>query len=122
MYSAPADDLSQKIVDLITYPTESRERLCAGIYSTTEPGNPLGLLQEALEATEAATPLENKVRDARRAGVIASDDPVELIKQAETEGVLTADEAAQLKALDEQIMALIDVDDFASEELSAGAS
>ena len=122
MYSAPADDLSQKIVDLITYPTESRERLCAGIYSTTEPGNPLGLLQEALEATEAATPLENKVRDARRAGVIASDDPVELIKQAETEGVLTADEAAQLKALDEQIMALIDVDDFTSEELSAGTS
>ncbi len=122
MYSAPSDELSLKIVDLITYPTEARERLCAGIYSTTEPGNPIGLLQEALQAAEAATPLENKLRDARRAGVIGSDDPLETIEQAEKEGVLTADEAAQLKALDAQIMALIDVDDFAAEELSAGTS
>ncbi|RLA26976.1 MAG: acyl-CoA dehydrogenase, partial [Gammaproteobacteria bacterium] len=122
MYSAPSDKLSAKIVDLITYPTESRERLCAGIYSTTEPGNPLGLLQEALEAVEAATPLENKLRDARHAGVIGSDNPLELIAQAETEGVLTADEAAQLKALDEQVMALIDVDDFTAEELAAGTA
>jgi len=121
-YSAPADELSWKIVDLITYPTESRERLCAGIYSTAEPSNPLGLLQEALEAVEAATPLENKLRDARRAGVIGSDNPLEMIEQAEQEGVLTADEAAQLKALDEQIMALIEVDDFAAEELSAGTA
>jgi acyl-CoA dehydrogenase len=122
MYSAPSDKLSAEIVNLITYPTESRERLCAGIYSTTEPGNPIGLLQEALEAAEAATPLENKLRDARRAGVIGSDNPLELIAQAETEGVLTADEAAQLKALDEQVMALIDVDDFTAEELAAGTA
>jgi len=122
MYSAPADELSWKIVDLITHPTESRERLCAGIYSTNEPGNPLGLLQAALEAVEAVTPLENKLRDAQRAGIIGSDDPLETIEQAETEGVLTADEATQLRALDEQVMALIDVDDFATEELSAGVT
>ena len=120
MYSAPADELSWQIVDLITYPTESRERLCAGIYSTTEPGNPLGLLQEALEAVEAATPLENKVRDARRAGVIESDNPLQIIEQAENAGVLTAEEAAELRALDEQIMVLIGVDDFAAAELRAG--
>jgi acyl-CoA dehydrogenase len=122
MYSAPADNLSWKIVDLITHPTESRERLCAGIYSTAEPGNPLGQLQEALEAAEAATPLENKMRDARRAGVIESDDPLLIIDQAESAGVLTADEAEQLRALDEQVMALIGVDDFADDELRAGGA
>jgi len=121
-YSAPSDELSRKIVDLITYPTESRERLCAGIYSTAEPGNQLGLLQEALEAAEAATPLERKIRDARHAGVIDADDPLERIEQAQSAGVLTTDEAAQLRALDEQIMALIEVDDFAAEELVAGAA
>ena len=120
MYSAPADELSWKIVDLMTYPTESRDRLCAGIYTTTEPGNPLGLLQEALEATEAATPLANKVRDARRSGIVDADDPRIRIDQAESAGVLTADEAAKLKALDDQVMALIAVDDFSSEELQAG--
>ncbi len=122
MYSAPADELSEKIVNLITYPTEARERLCAGIYSTTEPNNPLGLLQEALEAVEAATPLEDKLRDARRANVIKSDNPLELIEQAKDAGVLTEAEAAQLVALDEQVMALIDVDDFAAEELQAGTT
>ncbi len=121
-YSAPSDDLSRKIVELITYPTEARERLCAGIYTTTEPGNPLGLLQEALEAAEAASPLETKLRDARHAGVIDAEGPLERIEQAESAGVLTADEATQLRALDEQIMALIEVDDFASEELSAGTT
>ncbi len=120
MYSAPSDELSQRIVDLITYPTEARERLCAGIYSTTEPGNPLGLLQEALEAVEAATPLDDKMRDARRSGVIDSDDPVERIRQAAAAGVLTADEAETLTALDAQVMALIEVDDFTLEELRAG--
>lgn len=118
-YSAPADELGQRIVDLITYPTESRDRLCAGIYSTVEPGNPLGLLQAALEATEAATPLEEKLRNAVRAGVITAEDPLERIDAAREAGILSADEAKQLHDLDKQVMELIDVDDFTSAELRA---
>ena len=119
-YSAPSDELGQRIVDLITYPTETRDRLCAGIYKTLEPGNPLGLLQAALEATEAATPLEEKLRNAVRAGVIKADDPIERINSANEAGILSADEAKQLRDLDKQVMDLIDVDDFTSAELRAG--
>jgi acyl-CoA dehydrogenase len=106
-------------VDLITYPTETRDRLCAGIYKTLEPGNPLGLLQAALEATEAATPLEEKLRNAVRAGVITADDPIERIDAAKEAGILSADEAKQLRDLDKQVMELIDVDDFTGDELRA---
>jgi acyl-CoA dehydrogenase len=125
MYSAPSDELGQQIVDLITYPTDARNRLCAGIYSTVEPGNPLGLLQQALEAAEAAAPLESKLRDAARADIISGNDALALVASAAEAGVLTADEAKQLRALDEQIMALIAVDDFDAKELgtkTAGAS
>jgi len=117
MYFSPADELGQQIVELITHPTETRDRLCAGIYSTDEPGNPIGRLQTALVAAEAASPLEAKVRDARRAGVIEDGDPLALIAQAEETGVLTGEEARQLRDLDEQVMALITVDDFDSSEL-----
>lgn len=118
-YSAPADELGQRIVDLITYPTETRDRLCAGIYTTLEPGNPLGLLQAALEATEAATPLEEKLRNAVRSGVITDEGPIERINAAEAAGILGPDEASQLRELDAQVMELIAVDDFTSAELRA---
>jgi acyl-CoA dehydrogenase len=122
MYSAPSDELGQQIVDLITHPTEARDRLCAGIYTTVEPGNQLGLLQAALEAVEAASPLEAKLREASQQGVIGDGDPLTRIDEAEQAGVLTADEARQLRALDEQVMDLIAVDDFDGKEFGTQAA
>ena len=117
MYSAPSDTLAQKVVDLITYPTESRDRLCAGAYITNEPTNPLGQLQAALEATEAASPLEAKIREAKRTGIISARTELGEIEAAEDAGILTGEEAQQLRDLDAEVMALIAVDDFDPEEL-----
>jgi acyl-CoA dehydrogenase len=119
MYSAPSDELGRQIADLITHPTESRARLCAGIYSTPEPGNPLGLLQTALEATNEASALEEKLRNAVKAGVITTSDPLGRIDMGEHAGVLTAKEARQLRDLDAMVMELIAVDDFDSTELGS---
>lgn len=116
-YSAPSDALGNRIVKLITYPTETRDRLCAGLYTTKEPGNPLALLQAALEATEELSPLDQKLRDAVRAGLVTADGPMARIDAAEEAGVLTAEEAKQLRDLDRQVMELIDVDDFDGSEL-----
>ena len=122
MYSPPSDELGQQLVDLITHPTEARARMCAGIYLTDNAGNPLGQLQTALEAAEAASPLETKLRDAARSGIIDANDPHERIAQAQATGVLTAAEAAELIALDERIMALIAVDDFSPDELRSATA
>ena len=117
MYSAPSDELGQCIVDLVTYPTEARARLCAGIYSTLEPGNPLGLLQQALETTEELSPLDDKLRNAARAGIIEAKHPLARIDAGIEAGVITAEEAGQLRELDAMVMALIAVDDFDSADL-----
>jgi acyl-CoA dehydrogenase len=117
-YSAPSDELGLRIAELIMKPCASRERLCEGIYQAAEPNNPLGLLQQALELTESLKPLERKVFNARRDGLFESEDTPSQINEAERKGILTADEAAQLRSFDAKVMALIDVDDFAAAELA----
>ncbi len=88
-YSSPSDELGQRIVELVINPTPTREHLTDGIYKTVEPGNPLGLLQQALELAEQVKPLERRVFDARRAGEIKAEDTPGQIDEAERKGVLT---------------------------------
>ena len=118
MFSSPSDELGQQIAELMINPTASRERLCADIYKTVEPGNPLGLLQEVLELAEEIKPLERKVFNAKRRGELNSDDTPGQIEEAQKKGVITAEEAKQITAFDDKVMELIAVDDFAPEELT----
>jgi acyl-CoA dehydrogenase len=120
-YSSPSDELGQDIVELIMSPTETRERLCAGIYKTVEPGNPIGLLQEALLLAYEVRDLERKVFDAIRTGRIVAEETPSQIDEAEQLGVLTAEEAARVREFDNKVLDLIGVDDFAPEELAMRA-
>ena len=120
-YFSPADELGQEIVELVINPTSTRTRLCDCIYKTVEPSNPVGLLQEALEMAEKVKPLERKVFEARRAGQIEAGDTPGQIEEAENRGIITADEAAQIREFDAKVMSLIAVDDFSSEDLARTA-
>jgi acyl-CoA dehydrogenase len=116
-YSAPSDELGQTIVELLINPTPTRERLAAGAYTTAEPGNPLGLLQQALVLAEEVKPIERRVFDARRAGEISHDDTPGQIDEAEAKGIVTAEEADALRAFDRKVLELTGVDDFAVSDL-----
>ncbi|HEY9181688.1 MAG TPA: acyl-CoA dehydrogenase, partial [Gammaproteobacteria bacterium] len=116
-YSAPSDELGQRIVELIINPTSTRERLAAGAYTAVEPGNPLGLLQQAMLLAEQVKPLERRVFDARRAGEIKADDIPGQIDEAEKKGILTAAEAEAVRAFDARVLDLTGVDDFDPSEL-----
>jgi acyl-CoA dehydrogenase len=117
-YFAPSDELGRQVVELLTRPTEVRERLSAGIYKTQEPGNPLGMLQVALETVEANEHLHHKLREAVRSELVSGDTDVEVIEGARKAGLLNDEEADRLLEQDAQIMELIHVDDFAPEELT----
>ncbi|MDH3442027.1 MAG: DUF1974 domain-containing protein, partial [Gammaproteobacteria bacterium] len=121
-YSAPSDELGHKVVDLMTRSGEARERLSREAYTTLEPGNPLGQLQEALELAEKFAPLERRLRQAQREGLIISNDLGEQIDQAAKAGVINKKEATQLTDFHEKVDSLLAVDDFASEELSRTAA
>ena len=104
-------------MELVINPTDTRERICTGIFKARQPNNPLGMLQEALEMAQQVKPLERKVFDAKRAGQIDSDDTPGQIDEALTKGILTLEEAEQVRAFDAKVMALVAVDDFDPEDL-----
>ena len=116
-YSAPSDELGHKVVELMTRTGEARERLSNEAYTTLEPGNPLGLLQEALELAEKLAPMERRLRQAHREGLIHSDYLGEQIGEAEHAGVISKKESAELRDYHEKVRAMLAVDDFAPEEL-----
>ena len=119
MYSAPPDELGQQIVALITRPTETRSRLCEGIYAAPEPGCVIGQLQAAMETGESLLPLQQRVREATKAGLLPPGDFHEHIEQARIQGILSAEEALQLRQFDADVLALTAVDDFDPAELQS---
>ena len=119
-YFAASDRLGRAIVEPLMMPSATRDRLAWGIYRTIEPGNPLGLLQEALELSVTAEPLEKRIRvEGVKTGLVTALDLPGQIEQALTAGIINANEAATLREFDRKVMAIIDVDDFATEELVA---
>ncbi len=116
-YSAPSDELGQQIVEQITKTGEARERLCQQAYTTIEPGNPLGLLQEALALSEELAPLELKLKQAKKESLIRADYFGHQIDEAERAEIINATETARLRAFHEKVLELLAVDDFAPEEL-----
>jgi acyl-CoA dehydrogenase len=119
-YFAASDRLGRRIVEPLMVPSETRERLSHGIYKTVEPGNPIGLLQEALMLSVSAEPLEKRLRvEGVKAGRITALDLPGQIDQAVAIGLLNASEAQLLRDYDRKVMDIVNVDDFTTEELMA---
>jgi acyl-CoA dehydrogenase len=121
-YSAPSDRLGTTLADLVSNPTEGRERLCHYVYKTVEPTNPLGLLQEALVLSQTAEPIEKRIRvEGVKTGKVTALDLPGQISQALAAGIISETEAAALRDYDRKVMDIINVDDFAPNELGVQA-
>jgi acyl-CoA dehydrogenase len=119
-YHAPGDPLAHEMVEQILRPTVTRDRLTHGVYRTIEPTNALGMLQEALALADAAEPLEKRIRvEGVKTGRVTALDLPGQIQQALAAGILSETEAATLKDYDRRVMDIIQVDDFAPEDLAA---
>jgi len=117
-YSAPDDRLGRKLASLVVEPTETRDRLCYPVYRRIEPGNALGLLQEVLEMADRAEKIDKRIRvEGVKTGRIQALDLPGQIVEAETLGLVSADEARWLLEYDRKVMDLVHVDDFAPHEL-----
>jgi acyl-CoA dehydrogenase len=120
-YFAPGDRMARTVSDLALEPGPTRARLARHVYATAEPGNPLGLLQQALELAGRAELLEKRVRvEGVKTGLISALDQPGQTAQALQLGLITADEATFLRDYDARLMDLINVDDFAPGEFATG--
>jgi acyl-CoA dehydrogenase len=121
-YSAPSDRLGRQVAERLTQPSATRQRLGEYIYTTVEPGNPLGLLEEALQLAVQLEPVEKRIRvEGVKSGRIGALDLPGQIEQALAAGIITAAEAEALRAFDRKVMNLVHVDDFAPHELGTQA-
>jgi acyl-CoA dehydrogenase len=119
-YSAPSDRLGRQVAELVMRSGDSRERLCQHVYWTLEPGNPLGLLEEALRLAETLEPIEKRIRvEGVKTGRITALDLPGQITQAQALGIISEAEATALRDYDRKVMSLVRVDDFAPDELGA---
>ena len=118
----PGDRLTHKVAQLMLAPSETRSRLCDGIYNSAKTGHPVGVMEEALPHIIAAEPLERKLQKAVKAGMASGITWDERLATAIESGAITASEADVLLKARELSAEIIAVDDFDSEELQARVS
>ncbi len=124
-YFAPSDRLGRRVAELVFNNSATRAQLARSIYTTPQaddahgvPGNMLAALQQALDLTPQAEPLERKLRtEGVKTGRITGLDLPTQIGQGLALGILSPAEAQLLTDYDRRVMAIIAVDDFAPQEL-----
>ncbi|MFC6673206.1 acyl-CoA dehydrogenase [Marinobacterium aestuariivivens] len=99
----PDDDLTRTCAGLLTRPCATRERLTGGI-CLGNTGDGIDLVEDAFNRVVACEPLRRRMTEA------GLEDPDE----AQRQGLLSPQEAGQLKQADEAVARAIEVDVFSS--------
>jgi acyl-CoA dehydrogenase len=89
LHKKPNDRLSHKVAQALMEPGELRDKLTSGIYTSMDPNDPVGELEDALLKVIAAEPLEKKQAIALRNG---QADP---LTDAERKIIADAEDARQ---------------------------
>jgi acyl-CoA dehydrogenase len=114
----PAKDRQGKdIVRLALQPGAFRDRLTRDIF-TGDGDEGTALLEQTLAKVVACEEAEKKLERAIRKGEVKRFYNNDWIKEAETKGVLSADEVRELAELRDMVARAIAVDDFAASELT----
>ncbi len=116
-YFEPSDKLGHKVVELIMQPSDTRERLCAGIFRNPDPKSSIGIMNDALKLAIELEPIEKKFRDAIKKEAIKAPHFADQINEAIEQKIINKTEAQKLRRLDKMISQIIAVDDFAPDEL-----
>jgi acyl-CoA dehydrogenase len=106
-HRGPSDRLATACAQILLEPSATRDRVTVGLYHPTDDG-PVARLDRAFKLAVAAQPLRDRMRKAH----------VRDVETARAQGLINESEAAQLAALAKAVADVINVDDFAPEELA----
>jgi len=113
----PGDRLGHRAAQLLLAPSEARDRLTRGIYTSAANGHPIGMMEAALPRVIAAEPLERRLLRAARSGELKAPDWDGQLREAVELTVLSVAEANQLREVRSLVMDVIAVDEFEPGEL-----
>ncbi|MBW8191562.1 acyl-CoA dehydrogenase [Neiella marina] len=107
------DAVQQQVAKTLQAPSVVRDRLTHLCFVGDAKDDPTGIMERAFVAMYQVRALEKKIKSAQRSGALASKLPIdELLCEAVTADVLTADEVAQLELAYALARDAIDVDEF----------
>ncbi len=110
-------DLARAAVRLALAPGEVRDRLTRDIYISRNIDAPMGVLEVTLEKVIENEPAERKIDKAVRAGTLRRSLDRDWLGEAASLGIITSEELSSLREMEELILRVISVDDFAPEEI-----
>jgi acyl-CoA dehydrogenase len=110
-HRGPRDSVTSACANILMEPSATRDRVTTGLYHPSDDGG-VARLDRAFKLVVAAQPIRDRMRKAH------VNDPAKALAQ----GTITETEAAQLAALQRAVLDVVNVDDFAPEELSTFAA
>ncbi len=114
-YVVPSDRLGHQVAKLLIEPSDTRDRLTAGMYLARREDDAIGVIELALDATLAAEKVEAKIRAAEKAGRIerrVGGGEMQLARHAMEAGAISPDELALIEQRNRLRDKVIRVDDF----------
>ncbi|MCC2636966.1 MAG: hypothetical protein K0Q68_685 [Moraxellaceae bacterium] len=111
---APSDRQGHAVARLLQRPSDTLERLSAGLFMSRNRHDATGALEHAFRLVSESHPLTRRLKEAVTAGHLTDTTPEAGLKA----GILTAAEAQLLREAAIAVREVIAVDDFSNEELS----
>ena len=111
-YKPAPDAIGHKVVRMALEPGEFRDRMTRDIFVSKDPNDPTGVLGVTMEKVIAAEQVERKLERAIRAGTVRRFHGIDWLGDAVAKNVLTSDEAALLREVDDLTARVIAVDHF----------
>ncbi len=110
-YRMPDDKLGHQLATILLTPGDCRDRLTAGVYQTSDPNDPGGAVEFALQKTLEVEPLERRLREQGLSRGYAETLPA-WIDRLLQDGHIDDAEAGLLREAHDAIREAIMVDDF----------
>ncbi|WP_058529088.1 acyl-CoA dehydrogenase [Legionella londiniensis] len=113
----PSDNLAHQLAQLLTRPNEVRANLTRYVFQENRENCPVGQLEDVFQKLCHAEPLEKKLSQAVKAGMLQSLSVLEQINEAQEQGILSKEETEYLQEIERLRQKVIAVDDFSDQEL-----
>ena len=111
-YHLPDDALGHQAAQLLLSPSAARNRLTRGIFIPSDTRLPLGRIEDALRKIIAAEPVEEKLREAVKRGLLPKIGDGETLRRGLDAGIIQSAEAKTMQAAIAARRDVITVDHF----------
>ncbi|HCL3998534.1 acyl-CoA dehydrogenase [Pseudomonas aeruginosa] len=118
-HKGPGDELDAEIAEILGRPDDdpALQAILAGAFLPKDPQDPVGALAHAFDAVRESAALEKALHKAIKEGRVQPQAGQNPIDAGAAAGVLSAEQAQALHQAEAARRKVIDVDDFAKEEL-----